>query len=100
MLVQKGDAMESRKERLLPAGRRLFPAVLVILGGVLAVCLAYGQEQGKTSYLKVDITETFASIMARMKAAKPGIEKQHSDLLVERYDLSDRPARGVMMERD
>jgi cytochrome c peroxidase len=64
------------------------------------VCLAYGQEQGKTSYMQVDITEPFASIMARMKAAKPAIEKQHSDLLSERYDLSDRPAPGVVMERN
>ena len=72
------------------------------LGFALHVARAQGQGQdaGKTSYMKVDITETFASIMARMKAAKPEIERQHSDLLNERYDLSDRPARGVTMERD
>ena len=92
--------MESRKGRLFPAGGRLFGAVLLVLVGVLTVCLAYGQEQGKTSYMKVDITEPFASIMARMKAAKPEIEKRQSDLIIERYDLSDRPVRGVMMERD
>jgi hypothetical protein len=34
-----------------------------------------------------------------MQAAKPDIERRHSDLLSERYDLSGRPARGVMMER-
>jgi len=50
--------------------------------------------------MKVDITEPFASILARMQAAKPDIERRHSDLLNERYDLSDRPARGVMMERN
>jgi cytochrome c peroxidase len=66
----------------------------------LAFHVAHAQDQGKTSYMKVDITEQFASIMARMKAAKPDIERRHSDLLSERYDLSDRPARGVMMERD
>src|ERR1700675_2139763 len=91
--------MQSRKGRLFPAAGRLFAAVLLIGGGVLTVCLAYGQEQGKTSYMKVDITETFASIMARMKAAKPEIEKRQSDLLIERYDLSDRPVRGEVMER-
>src|SRR5229473_679336 len=58
-----------------------------------------GQDAGKTSYMKVDSTESFASIMARMKAAKPGIEKEHSALLNERYDLSDRPAQGVTMDR-
>jgi cytochrome c peroxidase len=57
------------------------------------------QERGQTSYMKVDITEPFSSIMARMTAAKPGIEKQHTDLLNERYDLSDRPAPGVFMDR-
>jgi cytochrome c peroxidase len=66
----------------------------------LAFHVAHAQDQGKTSYMKVDITEQFASIMARMKAAKPDIERRHSELLSERYDLSDRPARGVMMERD
>ena len=57
------------------------------------------QERGQTSYMKVDITEPFSSIMARMTAAKPGIEKEHTDLLNERYDLSDRPAPGVFMDR-
>src|SRR5208282_4487617 len=36
---------------------------------------------------------------SRMTAAKPDIEKEHTDLLNERYDLSDRPARGVTTER-
>ncbi|HXO96361.1 MAG TPA: hypothetical protein VN857_07235, partial [Chthoniobacterales bacterium] len=38
------------------------------------------QERGQTSYMKVDITEPFSTIMARMTAAKPGIEKEHTDL--------------------
>lgn len=75
-----------------------------VLPGLLSLCLAFhvahAQEQGKTSYMKLDITEPFASIMARMKAARPGIEKRQADLLSERYDLSNRPANGVLMERD
>src|SRR5260370_9442277 len=66
----------------------------------LAIHVAHAQDQGTTSYMKVDITELFASILTRMQAAKPVIESRHSDLLNERYDLSDRPARGVMMERN
>jgi len=31
--------------------------------------------------MKVDITEPFSWIMARMTAAKPGIEKEHADSL-------------------
>ena len=65
------------------------------------VGMAYAQDPGKgaTSYSPVDIKEDFASIMARMKAAKPAVEKKHMDLLNERYDLSDRPAKGVSMSR-
>jgi cytochrome c peroxidase len=75
----------------------VLPAVVTLS---LAFHVAHAQDQGKTSYMKVDITEAFASTMERMLAAKPDIEKRHSDLLSERYDLRDRPARGVMMERD
>lgn len=75
-----------------------------IVTGILGLSFAFhavkAQEQSKTSYMKLDITEKFASIMARMKSAKPEIQKKQSDLLNERYDLSNRPARGVLMERD
>ena len=75
-------------------------ALLGIFSLGFAFHAAHAQDQGKTSYMKLDITESFASIMARMKSAKPAIEKRQSDLLSERYDLSNRPASGVMMERD
>ncbi len=73
--------------------------MLALAGLLVALGLAYAQERGQTSYSPVDIKETFASIMARMKAAKPEIEQRHADLLNERYDLSDRPAPGVTMSR-
>src|SRR5262245_41715573 len=72
-------------------------AVSVVICGHTLAQLA--EPRGKTSYLPVDITERFASIMARMVGAKPGIEKAHSDLLAQRYDLADRPAQGVTMSR-
>src|SRR5262249_48304795 len=46
-----------------------------------------------------DVKEPFPSMMGRMKAAKPDIEKRHTDLLSERYDLSNRPAKDVTMSR-
>ncbi len=55
--------------------------------------------RGATSYSPVDIKEDFASIMARMKAAKAGVMKKQLDLLAERYDLANRPAAGVTMTR-
>jgi len=52
-----------------------------------------------SSYSPVVITEAFETIMARMKAAKPEVMKRQMDLLGMRYDLSNRPASGVMMSR-
>src|SRR5258708_38046832 len=45
--------------------------LLVIAGLLVFLILAYAQQEqrGQTSYMKVDITEPFASIMARMTAA-------------------------------
>ncbi|HEX2768525.1 MAG TPA: cytochrome B6 [Geobacteraceae bacterium] len=73
--------------------------LLQFLVAVLMVTLATAFAQGATSYAPVDIKEDFAATMARMKAAKPGVEKKHADLLNERYDLSKRPAQGVTMSR-
>jgi hypothetical protein len=70
-------------------------AAMLLLGMVFA------QESGKrpSSYAPVNLNEDFATVMARMKAAKPDIMKRHLDLLNERYDLSNRPAAGVTMSR-
>jgi hypothetical protein len=75
--------------------------IIVSLAGLLlAVSYASAQqgERGQSSYMPVDIAESFASLMTRLSAAKPGVEREHSALLNERYDLSDRPAQGVTME--
>lgn len=52
-----------------------------------------------TSYSPVVIKEDFATIMNRMKAAKPEVMKRQMALLNQRYDLSDRPAKGVTMSK-
>lgn len=68
---------------------------------VISIGIVVAQETGKktSSYSPVVITEDFAVTMARMKAEKPAVMKRHMDLLSERYDLSNRPARGVTMSR-
>src|ERR1039458_5817085 len=83
-----------------PASGRLW-AVLAIASVVVGLNLAYAQQEqrGQTSYMPVDIKESFASIKSRMTAAKPRIEKEHADLLKERYDLSNRAAQGATMSR-
>ncbi|OHB91180.1 MAG: cytochrome B6 [Planctomycetes bacterium RIFCSPHIGHO2_12_FULL_52_36] len=61
----------------------------------------YAQESGKkgSSYAPVVIKEDFATIVGRMKAARPEVMKRQMDLLNERYDLSDHPAKDVTMSR-
>ena len=70
----------------------------IIVGG-LSLAYAQQEQRGATSYMPVDIKDSFASIMARMKAAKPDIEKEHTNLLSARYDLSNRPAKDATMSR-
>ena len=55
--------------------------------------------RGLTSYQPVAIDQTFSAVMAHDLAAKPGIEREHQAMLEQRYDLSDRPAQGLTMER-
>jgi len=71
----------------------------VSLLGLKGVFAQEPAPRGATSFSPVDIKESFASVMARMKAAKPGIMKRQLDLLAERYDLGNRAAAGVTMAR-
>jgi cytochrome c peroxidase len=67
---------------------------LVVLG------VAFAQEPPRgSSYAPVDGKEPFAAVLARMRAAKAGVQKRQADLLAERYDLADRAASGVTMSR-
>lgn len=43
--------------------------------------------------------EDFASLVKRLQAEKPTFAKRQQDLLAQRYDLTDRPARGTTMSR-
>ena len=81
------------------AARWLLAAVLLL--GVSVFQRAPAQDAGPkgSSYMPVDITEDFATILARMKAAKPEVMQRQRDLLTARYDLSNRPAPGVTMTR-
>jgi cytochrome c peroxidase len=84
----------------LPKNRKLwagaaFAAVTVALSWV------YAQQapRGKSSYMPVEITEPFSAIFARLSAQKSEVTREHMALLNERYDLSNRPAAGVTMDR-
>jgi cytochrome c peroxidase len=78
-------------------------ALLVLVVGVLGVlswhrAVVWAQE-APNSYAPVAITEEFDKTVAKMSAAKPAIMERQAKLLEERYDLSDRPAKGVVMDR-
>jgi cytochrome c peroxidase len=62
---------------------------------VLGVTDAQEKKPEPSSYSPVVINESFQTTLDRMKAAKPAIQKKHQTLLEERYDLSDKPVRGV-----
>src|SRR4051812_33608112 len=81
-----------RKQRIVLA----CTAILCVLHGA-----ASAQDGAKkpSSYLPVVINEPFASVMARMKGAKAEIMKRQLALLEERYDLANRPSKGVTMSK-
>ncbi len=60
---------------------------------------AQESQQKRTSYAPVDLKEDVAVVIARMKAAKLAVMKRQMDLLKERYDLANRPAKDVTMSR-
>ena len=73
---------------------------IVFAGLIASVPAVLSQDNaGVSSYMPVDIHESFASIMARMSAAKPEIMQRHKAVLDQRYDLSSHPAPGVTMSR-
>ncbi|MGH8086220.1 MAG: hypothetical protein ACREPV_13260 [Lysobacter sp.] len=88
------------KQQNAPWPRPLSLVCAVALGcaGIVGVALAAGQARTPpSSYMPVVITENFEAIKSRMEAAKRGILQRHQRLLEQRYDLADRPARGVTM---
>src|SRR5258707_9098404 len=77
--------------------------LLVTTAFVLLSVSARGEQvappRGETSYLPVDQKEPFAKVMDRMKGQKAKILSRQAALLRERYDLGNRPAKGIAMTR-
>jgi cytochrome c peroxidase len=85
--------------KLLKSRTILQVILLIILTVASVFTYAVSANPKPSSYSQVVITEDFNSIMTRMKAAKPEVMKRQMDLLQERYDLSDNPAKGITMSR-
>ena len=79
-------------------GRMLIVAVATFTS-FMGVGFAQQSGEKPSSYSPVVIKESFASTMARMRAAKPEVMKRQMTLLEQRYDLGNRPAAGMMMSR-
>jgi cytochrome c peroxidase len=84
--------------------RTLTWAALTAAAAAVSLAIAHAQQQpppprGATSYMPVDLKEPFPTVMARMKAAQPAVQKRQADLLAERYDLANRAAAGSTMSR-
>ncbi len=58
---------------------------------------ADADDKQKTSYMPVDITESFNSIKTRLSGEKAAVMQRQKALLEQRYDLSNRPAPGIKM---
>ncbi|GAB61299.1 putative cytochrome c [Candidatus Jettenia caeni] len=89
-ILMAADLLRAQEERPVKTGTREEKGVKTSTQKKNAV---------KTSYLPVAVNEPFDDIMTRMKADKPGVMKRHMDLLNERYDLSNNPAKDVAMSR-
>jgi cytochrome c peroxidase len=78
---------------------------IVLIGFVLAGLAAENPASKKpatpekTSYMPVVDLESFSAMLKRMSEAKAGIMKKQTNLLAERYDLSNRPAKAAVMDR-
>jgi cytochrome c peroxidase len=74
-------------------------AALVLAGSAVWCRTSLLAQPPPSSYAPVVVQEQFDQVVARMTAAKPQVMARHTKLLEERYDLSDRPAKGVTMSR-
>ena len=82
----------------------LSTAIVLMLGMGLVLTstspwAAVEKKEPPSSFAPVVIKEPLADTLARMKSEKAGIMGRQQDLLMQRYDLSNRPIKGVVMTR-
>lgn len=58
---------------------------------------ATNSQSVPSSYMPIDIHESFQHIFQRMTTAKPAINERQQNLLKQRYDLSNTPSKTVQM---
>ena len=87
--------------------RRRWTAGALAMGFVMVgvVAGAYAMQAAQrpggppvSSYLSVN-EEDFQTVLAKMRAAKPGLTRRQQEMLAARYDLEDRPVAGATMSK-
>lgn len=68
----------------------------IVLGAIVGVS---AQQKKESIYAKVDNTEPFPEVMARMKRQKSDLMRKHTEFLNSRYDLSKRTTNDAKMSR-
>jgi cytochrome c peroxidase len=86
---------------MIPAKTRRLLTGAAAAAVILGFGFAHAQQgpRGKSSYMEVEINEPFSAIFARLSGQKADVTREHMTLLNERYDLSNRAAAGVTMDR-
>jgi cytochrome c peroxidase len=79
--------------------RRIAGTAVIVGAVILGVLVPVMAQQKPSSYAPVTGLDDFKTVMERMEAARATVMKKQMDLLGQRYDLSDRPAKDVTMSR-
>lgn len=90
------DVHYKRRSPATAFAKRLGTAVGAVFAAALLADGVAAQEYEKNTYSPV-VTKDFDTMMKSDVADRSKFEKRHTELLQRRYDLSDRPAEGVMM---
>ncbi len=80
-------------------GGFVLAALVVGLGAGLGATKEQKAPSPPSSYSPVVIKEDFTFTLKKKKKDKPQVMKRQLDLLAARYDLANKPAKGVTMSR-
>src|SRR5438477_440365 len=98
---QRSDTTHTNAAAMTPARtgerRRAGLIAALLIGALVAPRLSVAGDTGTANAGGAPAADDFATVMARMKAAKAGIEKRQAELLADRYDLSDHPVATLRM---
>src|SRR5262245_13664122 len=100
--VWRNATASLRREQEVCLMRRSTWVCIALAGACAAVALGErAREAGEqpSSYMPVDLHESFDAVLSRMKAAKAGIQQRQATLLAERYDLANRALPGAKMTK-